>query len=136
MAMKLLVIFLGAGLGGVLRYVVGWAVQGAWTPGQGVPWGTVAVNVSGCVAIGVLGGGLWGGGGPGGLLGGAREEWRLAVLVGVLGGYTTFSSFGRETVALMSAGRWGAAAVNVAVSNVAGLAGVYVGAVLAGRTAS
>jgi CrcB protein len=53
--------------------------------------------------------------------------------VGVLGGYTTFSAFGRETFVLMSDGQWGRAAANIVLSVVVGLAAVWAGTMVAGR---
>lgn len=129
------VVFIGAGVGGVLRYVLGGAVQRWWgeaTPGWGAfPLGTVVVNVTGCLAIGVLGALLMG-------AAQGRETMRLALMVGVLGGYTTFSSFGRETLMLIDQGRWQLAVLNVVVSNAAGVlavfAGHWLGGILAGVT--
>jgi len=54
----------------------------------------------------------------------------LGVMVGVLGGYTTFSAFGRETVGLVESGRWGVAGAYVVASVVLGVAAVWVGAFL------
>lgn len=122
MAHKLLLIFLGAGAGGTARYLVGGWMQ-AWA-GPGFPLGTLAVNVSGCLAIGFLATVL-----EGSLV---RDEWRLAILVGVLGGYTTFSSFGKETLALAQDGDWLRAGLNVLLSNALGLAAVWAGVMLAG----
>src|SRR5258705_449699 len=76
--------------------------------------------ISGCVAIGVLFA-LF----TGPVL--VREEVRVALFIGVLGGYTTFSSFGRETIALVHDGQWLFAALNVLLSNVLGLLGVFAG---------
>lgn len=120
---KLTLIFLGSGLGGVLRYVIAGFVQNLWEPT--FPIGTMVVNVSGCLAIGFLGTAL------GGAL--VREEYRVAVLVGLLGGYTTFSAFGRETLALLQDGEWLLAGSNIVLSNLLGLAGVWAGWALAGR---
>jgi len=123
MAYKLLLIFLGAGAGGTARYLVGGWAQG-WA-GPGFPLGTLVVNVSGCLAIGFLAAlfsGPW-------LV---REEWRLAILVGVLGGYTTFSSFGYETTSRVRDGEWARAGLNVLLSNALGLSAVWAGATLAG----
>ena len=55
-----------------------------------------------------------------------REELRLAILVGLLGGFTTFSTFGYETYALLTDGRFGAAAVYVLASNLFGVGAVFV----------
>jgi fluoride exporter len=117
-------IFLGAGSGGLLRYWLGGAVQNWWGPA--FPMGTLIVNVSGCLAMGFLAA-LW----TGPVL--IREEFRLAVLVGVLGGYTTFSSFGRETLSLAEDGQWLRAATYVLGSVVLSLVAVWLGANIANR---
>jgi fluoride exporter len=113
-----LLIFLGSGLGGVLRYALGGAIQ-RWHNGP-FPLGTLAVNVLGCFAIGLLAG-LFAGGWP------VRDEHRLALTVGLLGGFTTFSAFGLETHALIRDGHAPHAALNVALHIAAGLAAVYLG---------
>src|SRR5688572_23565026 len=92
------IVFLGAGAGGVLRFSVVGGIQ-AWIRSSSPAWasfplGTIVVNVTGCFAVGLLGA----------ILAGpmhAKEELRLALLVGLLGGYTTFSAFGRETILLV-----------------------------------
>jgi len=114
---KLTLIFLGSGLGGVLRYLIAGVVQNLFAPT--FPIGTLVVNVTGCLAIGFLATAL------GGAL--MREEYRVAILVGILGGYTTFSTFGRETMTLLQDGEWLLASLNVMLSNVLGLVGVWAG---------
>lgn len=115
---KLLLVFLGSGVGGVLRYAVGGWVQRRLS---GLfPLGTLVVNLTGCVLIGFLSAAL-----AGRWL--VREEHRVALLVGVLGGYTTFSTFGWETFALLNDGQMGRAAGNAALSVVGGLAAVWIG---------
>lgn len=108
---------LGAALGGMARYAVAGAVQAR--AGAAFPLGTLVVNVLGCAAIGALSG-------PGFAIG-LSEEARLLLVVGLLGGFTTFSAFGYETMALVAAGRYGAAALyagaNVALSLAAVAAG-------------
>jgi CrcB protein len=134
LAPKLGLVFLGAGTGGVLRYGVSLGVSrllgpsgpGSTAPLGGLPVGTIVVNVTGCFAIGVLGTLL---AGPGD----QKETWRLALMVGVLGGYTTFSAFGRETLVLAQEGKWGAALGNVVLSNVLGIGAVVVGWWVASR---
>ncbi|HVZ93551.1 MAG TPA: fluoride efflux transporter CrcB [Phycisphaerales bacterium] len=121
---NLLIVFVGAGLGGMLRYALGGAVQQWWGPS--FPVGTLVVNVSGCLAIGALAT-LF----TGPLL--VREEVKLFVLIGVLGGYTTFSSFGRETMSLIGDGEWMYAVLNVVLSNAAGLAAVWMGSAVVTR---
>lgn len=120
----MLLIFLGAGLGGVLRYVLGGLVQSA--SGSTLPVGTLVVNVSGCLAVGFLAAAM-----EGPIL--VREEVRMALLIGVLGGYTTFSTFSRETLALATDGQFAAAAGNVLLSNILGLAAAWAGWAVATR---
>jgi len=122
--LKPALIFLGAGTGGLLRYWLGAAVQNWWGPA--FPMGTLIVNISGCLAMGFLAA-AW----TGPVL--IREEYRLAVLVGVLGGYTTFSTFGRETLMLASGGEWFRAGVYVLASVALSLAAVWAGAAAANK---
>ena len=116
--LNLILIGLGGALGSIFRYLVqGWVQSGA---GIGFPAGTLAVNAAGCAAIGFLMTsmtGAWM----------VREEYRLALVVGVLGGFTTFSAFGYETLALLRAGQFGLALANVAAQNVLGLAAAWLG---------
>ena len=111
-------VILGGAVGSALRYGVALAMGNKL--GTEFPYGTLTVNVLGCLLIGclaVLFTGPWA----------AKEELRLAVLVGGLGGFTTFSSFGLETLGLVNAGRWSAALIYVTVSNMGGLLAVWVG---------
>lgn len=115
-----LLIFLGSGLGGLARWGAGEWVTARW--GAGFPWGTLLVNVTGSFAIGLFGavtgpGGRWAVGVPG----------RLFLMVGVCGGYTTFSSFSIQTLQLAEKGEWLAAGLNVGMSVVFCLAGVWMG---------
>lgn len=106
--MKLLMIAAGGAVGALCRYAMaGWAQKLA---GGTFPLGTLVVNVSGCILIGVLGG----------LFAGPhliREEFRVALLVGFLGALTTFSTFGWETMAQINDGEFGLAALNVILNN-------------------
>lgn len=86
---QVILVALGGALGSALRYGVTLATVRFW--GAGFPWGTLAVNVVGGLAMGVLAARY----GP------AQESMRLLVGVGVLGGFTTFSAFSLETVRLM-----------------------------------
>lgn len=117
--LKETLIFVGAGSGGLLRYWLGGATDAMLSRHLSSPWpiGTLAVNVLGCAAMGVLMV----------VLKDAREEWRAAVLVGVLGGFTTFSAFSKETLELAHAGRWAAAAIYIAASVLLCLGGVAAG---------
>lgn len=127
--LSLVVVFLGAGVGGVLRYLLTLMLQppiaaaGAHPgPAPSLPWGTLVVNLTGCLAIGLLAR-TFDAAPPTAF----RDLLKLGLLVGVLGGYTTFSSFGRETITLAAAGRWDLALTNVAISNLAGLTAVWIG---------
>jgi fluoride exporter len=105
----LLVIALGGFLGGLARYwlsgVVGRAV------GESFPWGTMAVNVSGALCIGALSALL-----PVGDADGLTVWLWVALVVGVLGSYTTVSSFSLQTLALLREGDARRAAANVILS--------------------
>jgi CrcB protein len=115
---KLLLIAFAGGAGSLLRFLAaGWGQR--LTAGT-FPVGTLVVNVTGCLLIGLLGG-LFAGPAL------VREEVRLTLMVGFLGGFTTFSTFGFETVGLLADGDWGLAIANVLISNVAGLVAVWLG---------
>lgn len=103
----LLLVAAGGALGSVLRYLVS-LLAVAWF-GAGFPWGTLAVNVLGSAAIGVLAG-L-----------GVQGEMRLLLVTGLLGGFTTFSAFSLET-GLLAERHAGLAALYVAASLGLGLA--------------
>lgn len=120
--LKPTLIFLGSGSGGLLRYWLGGILQNWWGPA--FPLGTLIVNLSGCMAMGFLAT-AW----TGPVL--IREEYRVAVLVGVIGGYTTFSSFGRETLALVHDGEWWRAGWYVLASVLLGLLAVWFGGAIA-----
>lgn len=112
-------LFLGGGVGTLLRFGVASALKSA-SRSSHFPFGTLAVNVVGCFAIGVLWqllAGPWG----------VREDVRIAILVGLLGGFTTFSSFGLETMQLWGDGQHGRAIAYVVLSNLLGLIGVWAG---------
>ncbi len=115
---KLLLIAGGGAVGAVSRYyLAGWAqrlVSGTF------PLGTLTVNVLGCLLIGILGAFF---GGPHLV----RQEYRLLLMIGVLGGFTTFSTFGLETVTLINAGQFTQAGLNVLLSNGLGLLAVLLG---------
>lgn len=117
--MKWLAVFALGGLGAVCRV----GIAGLF-PVRALPWGTLAVNLAGCVAIGVLYV--------------VFEEhralplaWRVAIVGGFLGGFTTFSAFGLETWELLQEGRALAAALYAGGSVVLGAVGVAVGVALA-----
>ncbi len=117
-------ITLGGGLGSVLRYLVaGWGQK--LTAGT-FPVGTLLVNVIGCLLIGFLNAAF---NGPIPI----RQEYRIALIIGILGGFTTFSAFGWETVSLANEGQHLRAALNIILSVTLGLVGVWIGVRLAQR---
>jgi CrcB protein len=112
-----LIVFLGAGIGGVARYALGgWIQQGT---GASFPWGTLAINISGSLALGLLYPLLEG---PA-----ASPHWRAFLAIGVCGGFTTFSTFSYETIQLLQDGAWGRAFVYVAGSVLVSLLAVFLG---------
>ena len=113
----------GGALGSVARHGVNRIVHQTW-PLMRFPLATVIVNVVGCCIIGVLAGLVATSRLP------MRTNWREFVFVGVLGGFTTFSTFGLDTITLVQSGDSGLALLNVVVQVAAGLAGVYFGLVL------
>jgi len=119
--LTLLAIALGGALGAVLRYLVATTVQRV--AGPAFPLGTLTVNVVGSLLMGMLFVMLV----ERAVVG---PEWRAAVLVGVLGAFTTFSTFSMETFNLMAEGRMLAAAVNMVASVAACLAAVWLGVAL------
>lgn len=110
----------GGALGAMARHAVNHAVHEHWAFTR-FPAGTAGVNVSGCLAIGLLAG----------LLASNRIAlpfvWREFVFVGLLGGFTTFSTFGLETFLLARTHSVAYAALNVAVQVIGGLAALWVG---------
>jgi fluoride exporter len=116
---------LGSALGGMARYGFGLAAARWWGPE--FPWGTIIINVSGSFLISFFGT-LTMAEGP--LP--APAELRAFVMVGLCGGFTTFSSFSLQTLELAREEPW-AAAANVALSVVLCLAAVTAGYVLAAR---
>lgn len=115
---KVMLVAVGGGAGSVLRYLVsGWGQR----LGDGsFPLGTLLVNVIGCFLIGLLNA-VFAGPVP------IRPEYRIGLVIGVLGGFTTFSAFGWETFTLANDGQFARATANVLLSVAAGLAAVWIG---------
>ena len=117
---KVMVIGIGGFVGANARYFLGGWVHAR--TGPGFPYGTLLINVSGSFVLGLfmelsqkL---LW------------NEAWRLLVAIGLLGAFTTFSTFSYETLQLVAEGRrYGAAAANAAASFALGLCACYLGIV-------
>lgn len=116
--MTVLWIGLGAGVGGMLRFGMSRWLQGLVS--TRLPIGTMAVNVLGCLLIGLLASVLT----ESTLV---RPEHRLGILVGLLGGFTTFSSYAWETLTVGQGGFPGAALLNIGLSNGLGLLAVWIG---------
>ncbi|MFN3484313.1 MAG: fluoride efflux transporter CrcB [Planctomycetota bacterium] len=120
---KALLVFGGAGMGGVLRYAVGAWVQ---RRARGLfPWGTFVVNVTGCFAMGALMSFFEA---RDGLAPGAR----VFLANGLLGGYTTFSTYGYEAEQLLNEREGKLFLAYAGGSILAGLAGVWAGRLAAG----
>jgi CrcB protein len=121
---RYLVVLAGAGLGGLARYAGGTWIMAKY--GGRFPLGTLVINVTGSFLIGVLMTLLTERLHP-------HPNWRLFLVVGILGGYTTFSSFEYETYqAVREGARW-MAALYVTASVVLGYIGVWLGALLVRR---
>ena len=121
-SMNILLVAVGGALGAVARFVVGNAVSKAI--GSALPYGTFVINVIGCFAMGLLMTIIV-----------DREllpaTWRLLLCVGLLGGFTTFSSFGYEALMLLTEGRLLAALAYVGGSVVLGLMAAGMGVLCA-----
>ncbi|MDY0959849.1 MULTISPECIES: fluoride efflux transporter CrcB [unclassified Sphingomonas] len=113
----LLLVMLGGALGSGGRYLTGRVLTDALGPG--FPYGTLAVNWVGCLAMGILAGVLARTGGA--------EGWRMFIGVGILGGYTTFSSFSLDTITLIERGQVTWALAYVALSLFGSLAALWAG---------
>lgn len=121
--MKLLFyIFLGGGIGSVCRYLLGLWINRQLT--TAFPTGTFVVNVTGCFVIGLLYGiairYTW-----------LNTEWRLFLITGICGGYTTFSTFSYEAVGLVRQGNYAYFLLYVTGSIVLGLLATMGGTALA-----
>ena len=117
---------IGSALGGLLRYAI---TRAMIPPPGGFPLGTLLINVLGSFVIGYFGTlTLQTGKHP------ASDNVRLFVMVGICGGFTTFSSFSLQTFDLMRSGAWTRALANVVLSVVLCIAAVAAGHALAHRS--
>jgi CrcB protein len=124
--MKIVLIACSGAIGSVLRYLLATFVQNhaemtakRWV-GHALPVGTLTVNFIGCFLIGILASLFARHAVP-------NEQYRVALMVGLLGGFTTFSAFGLDTFVLLQRGYWPIAIMNVLVSCAGGLAAVWIG---------
>jgi fluoride exporter len=119
----IVLVFLGAGLGGVLRHVINNAAVRLL--GNDFPYGILFINVTGSFVMGLLVG--W-------LAFRAGEGWtrdaQLFVATGVLGGYTTFSTFSLDAFRMIERGQMGLAALYIGGSVIVGVAGLWAGLAL------
>ena len=114
-----LAVFLGGGLGAVLRWLVGkWTL--AWF-GTGFPVGTLAVNVAGSLVIGLAIAAL----------DGVGDTAKLFFVTGLLGGFTTFSAFSMDALTLSQRGETATAALYVALSVILSLGAAFAGYAIA-----
>ncbi|MEO6818948.1 MAG: fluoride efflux transporter CrcB [Ginsengibacter sp.] len=113
----LLMIGIGSFIGGVCRYLISIFIQNKFL--STFPYGTFAVNVIGCFLIGLVY--------ALSEKGNVSMEWRLFFATGVLGGFTTFSSFSNDTIGMMRDGQYLPAFTYVACSVIIGLVATFIG---------
>ena len=120
--MNCIIVGLGGFIGAVLRYLIGLLPVG---PQNGFPLKTLLINIAGAFVIGLV------------VAVGARREWNpqliLFLMVGICGGFTTFSSFALETNQLLEQGSVWSAVCYVALSVIGGLAAVCAGIYVVGK---
>lgn len=121
---ELLIVAVAGAAGAVGRYALsGWVYELA---GERLPWGTLAVNVVGCFALGyVMHASL--------ATTAIPPAWRLAIATGFLGAFTTFSTFSYETVREIERGACGAAGANIALNLAIGIPATFAGLFMARR---
>ncbi|TAN38863.1 MAG: fluoride efflux transporter CrcB [Verrucomicrobia bacterium] len=122
--MNYLWVFFGGGLGSILRYILSGVI--VRHVGETFPWGTLLVNVSGSFIIGFFAtytgpDGRW-------FVG---PSFRTFFMIGICGGYTTFSAFSLQTLAQLQDGEWFRAGANILLSVMLCLLGVWLGHLLA-----
>jgi CrcB protein len=116
-----LLVFLGGGLGSTLRHIINTVC--ARLLGTAFPYHTFIINITGSTIMGLIAGYL-------ALKGEAAQPWRLFLMTGVLGGYTTFSAFSLDAILLYEKGEIGLAALYVVGSVVLSIAGLFAGLAL------
>ena len=116
--MSYVIVFLGGGVGAALRHGIN--ILAARTLGTGFPHGTLIINVTGSLIMGLVA--AWFA-----FKGDASQHWRLFLTTGILGGYTTFSAFSLDAALLYERGEIGSAALYVLGSVVLSIAGLFAG---------
>ena len=119
--MNYLLVFFGGGLGASLRHAVKMACAKGF--GTAFPYGTFIINISGSTVMGLIAGDL-------AFKGEATQHWRLFLMTGILGGYTTFSAFSLDTALLYERGEVSLAALYVLGSVGVSIAGLFAGLAL------
>jgi CrcB protein len=119
--MNYLLVFIGGGVGSTLRHIIN--VISARFLGTAFPYHTFIINITGSTVMGLIAGYL-------AFKGEASQPWRLFLMTGVLGGYTTFSAFSLEAALLYERGEIGLALVYVLGSVVLSIAGLFAGLAL------
>jgi len=116
--MAYLIVFLGGGLGAAMRHGVNIASARAF--GTGFPYGTLLINITGSLLMGLVAAYF-------AFKGDASQHWRLFLTTGILGGYTTFSAFSLDAALLYERGEVSAAAIYVVASVALSIAGLFAG---------
>jgi CrcB protein len=116
--MTYLIVFLGGGIGAALRHGMNTAC--ARLLGTAFPYGTLLINISGSLIMGLIAAYF-------AFKGDASQHWRLFLTTGILGGYTTFSAFSLDAALLYERGEIGMAAVYVLASVAISIAGLFAG---------
>jgi fluoride exporter len=119
--MNYVLVFIGGGLGSTLRYLVN--IVSGRILGTDFPYHTFIINITGSTVMGLIAGYL-------AFKGEAAASWRLFVMTGILGGYTTFSAFSLDTALLYERGEIGLALFYVLGSVVFSIAGLFAGLAL------
>jgi fluoride exporter len=116
-----ILVFIGGGLGSTLRHTINMVC--ARLLGTAFPYHTFIINITGSTVMGLIAGYL-------AFKGGASQPWRLFLMTGILGGYTTFSAFSLDAAMLYEKGEIGLAALYVVGSVVLSIAGLFAGLAL------
>ena len=116
-----LIVFIGGGVGSMMRHGVN--VGAARLAGTAFPYGTLTVNVTGSLVMGLFAGYF-------AFKGDASQSWRVFLMTGILGGYTTFSAFSLDTALLYERGEIALALVYVLLSVVVSVLGLFLGLAL------
>jgi CrcB protein len=116
--MGYLIVFLGGGIGAAIRHGVNLA--SARTLGTAFPYGTLLINITGSLIMGLAAAYF-------AFKGDASQHWRLFMTTGILGGYTTFSAFSLDAALLYERGEIGMAAVYVTASVAVSIVGLFAG---------